>query len=114
MRGRASAADEGAGANRMRISYLATNYPFVYHTFIQGEVQALEALGVEIVPIALNRVQPDDVLSPLDQREAARTYHLKATPPATIASILGRALLRHPVAFVTGLHRALQGHPGVR
>ena len=27
----------------MRISYLATNYPFVSHTFIQGEIAALRA-----------------------------------------------------------------------
>ena len=98
----------------MRISYLATNYPFVSHTFIQGEVAALEALGVEIVPIALNKVRTADVLSPLDEQEAARTYHVKATPPGEIASTLLGALVRHPLAFLKGLRRSLQGPPGVR
>jgi glycosyltransferase involved in cell wall biosynthesis len=98
----------------MRISYLATNYPFVSHTFIQGEIAALEQLGVEVVPIALNKVRPADVLSPLDEREAARTYHVKATPPAAIAATLLRTLLRHPLAFLKGIRRSVHGPPGIR
>lgn len=95
----------------MRIAYLSTNYPIPSHTFIQGEIAEIERLGIQVLPIALNRVGEDDVLSDLDRREAARTYYLKATAPAEILAGVLRVAARHPLAFSRVLGRALSDAP---
>ncbi len=92
----------------LRIAYLSTHYPSVSHTFIQGEIVALEAEGVEVVPMALNRPQASDLLTDLDHREAARTFYVKAVAPATIVATVTSAAIRHPVAVTAGALNALR------
>lgn len=96
----------------MRITYLATNYPMVSHTFIQGEIEALESMGVEVVRIALNSPQDVDLVTRKSRAEAARTYYVKATPRLTVAATCLTAALRHPRATLEGLRRALGAGPG--
>ena len=56
----------------MRITYLATNYPMVSHTFIQGEIESIESMGVEVDRVALNSPEAVDLVSDKNCAEAAR------------------------------------------
>ncbi len=94
----------------MRVAYLSTHYPSVSHTFIQGEITALEATGIEVLPIALNAPGPGDVQTDLDRAERDRTLYVKAIPRAAMVRTLARTLLRHPGAVVrTGLQALASG-----
>lgn len=94
----------------MRVAYLSTHYPSVSHTFIQGEITALEATGVEVLPIALNAPGSGDVQTDLDRTERARTLYVKAIPRSTMVRTFARTLLRHPGAFIgTALRAAASG-----
>lgn len=94
----------------MRVAYLSTHYPSVSHTFIQGEITALEATGIEVLPIALNAPGPGDVQTDLDRTERDRTLYVKAIPRAAMARTFARTLLRQPGAVLrTGLRAVASG-----
>ena len=84
----------------MQICYISTHYPLVSHTFIQGEILALEARGVGVLRVALN-VSDADALDG-DRNEAELTYAVKGTSRRQVAAILLRTFVRHPLAFVRG------------
>ena len=91
----------------MRIAYLSTHYPYVSHTFIQGEIIALEARGHAVTPIALNAPSQEDVLSDHDRREQSRALHLKALPAGRIFSVLLGTFIRHPIAMLRSMQTAI-------
>lgn len=95
----------------MRIAYLSTDYPAISHTFIQREIHALEARGVEVVPITLNRAPESQLLTDLDRTDAARTFVVKRAD-ARVALTLATTAVRHPIATVRGLRRAFRGTNG--
>jgi colanic acid/amylovoran biosynthesis glycosyltransferase len=90
-----------------RIAYLATAYPFVSHTFIQGEVIGLPDYGIGVLPIALNPPADGDLLSELDAAEVARTFYVKGVAPLAVAMTVASTAVRHPIAFAAGSLRAL-------
>lgn len=80
----------------LRIAYIITHYPSPSHTFIYGEIQALGDLGVEVSPISINPIPPEELLSDADRQEAQRTYYVKSLPRAVVfKQCLGFAL-RNP------------------
>ncbi|MCX6519376.1 MAG: glycosyltransferase family 4 protein [Actinobacteria bacterium] len=95
----------------MRIAYLSTDYPAVSHTFIQREIHALEARGIEVVPITLNRAPEGQLLTDLDRSDAARTFVVKSAS-AGVAAALATTMLRHPLATLRGIRRAFGGTHG--
>ena len=95
----------------MRIAYLSTDYPAVSHTFIQREIHALEARGIEVVPITLNRAPEGQLLTDLDRSDAARTFVVKSAS-AGVALTLATTMLRHPLATLRGVRRAFGGTHG--
>jgi colanic acid/amylovoran biosynthesis glycosyltransferase len=95
----------------MRIAYLSTDYPAVSHTFIQREIHALEARGVEVVPITLNRAPESQLLTDVDRADAARTFVVKSASTATAMKV-ATTMLRHPVATLRGIARAFAGTHG--
>jgi glycosyltransferase involved in cell wall biosynthesis len=95
----------------MRIAYLSTDYPAISHTFIQREIHALEARGVEVVPITLNRAPESQLLTELDRADAARTFVVKRAD-AGVAATLASTTLRHPIATLRGIRRAFRGTNG--
>ena len=95
----------------MRIAYLSTDYPAVSHTFIQREIHALEARGIEVVPITLNRAPDAQLLTDLDRSDAARTFVVKSAS-AGVAVTLATTMLRHPLATLRGIRRAFGGTHG--
>lgn len=71
-----------------RVAYLTTAYPKVSHTFIRREILALEALGWEVLRLAIRDAQ-ETLADPEDQREAQRTRHCLSEP---VPRLLARAL----------------------
>jgi colanic acid/amylovoran biosynthesis glycosyltransferase len=91
----------GGSDVRQKIGYLATHYPSVSHSFILREILALEALGLDIEPMAINAAPEDDVLTDVDRAERRRTFYVKAQPKARIARALWRAARTNPFALAS-------------
>jgi glycosyltransferase involved in cell wall biosynthesis len=95
----------------VRIAYVSSRYPAVSHTFIQREVAALRAIGIDVDTVAIRRAAAGEVLSQADRAEARTTY---AILPVTLRRLAGAhlgALLRYPRAYRTTLARALKLAP---
>jgi len=88
------AADPPRGA----LAYFFGGFPILSETFIQREVEALEAAGVPVVLLALEARGRRD----FDDRAARlmrRTYYLEA-PDAARRRAARRLLLRHPLRYL--------------
>ena len=59
----------------MKIAYLLNTYPAPSGTFIRGEIEALEQLGVKVTRMAVRRFD-GPLVDPADLREAAATRYL--------------------------------------
>ena len=91
----------------MRIAYLCSRYPAPSLTFIQREVRALRALGLDVSTFAVRRAAPEEVLSSADREEFERTESLL---PVRVGALLGAhvaALLKGPRAYLSTLRRSL-------
>jgi colanic acid/amylovoran biosynthesis glycosyltransferase len=91
-------------AKPLRIAYLTTHYPGTTHTFITREILALRGLGHEVATFAINT--ENDVMSEVNQAEAATTRYLKGRPIRWMIRTLGACLLAHPVATFATLRVA--------
>jgi colanic acid/amylovoran biosynthesis glycosyltransferase len=88
-----------------KIGYLATHYPSVSHSFILREILALEAVGVDIEPMAINPAPEDDVLTDVDRAERSRTFYVKSQSKAAVLRSVMRAFRRSPRGFLaTAVH----------
>lgn len=83
---------------RSRVGYVMTHYPRLAQTFIAGEIDMVERLGLSVQPFAINT--PDSVeLAALGASErAGRTIYLKRSLLAA-AGILSLQTMRHPLAM---------------
>jgi colanic acid/amylovoran biosynthesis glycosyltransferase len=98
-----------------RIAYVTTRYPYVSHTFIQDEVGALRALGLEIDTFAIRRSDPEHVLSETDRHELQNTYAIRPPRLTHFAVAHLRALAAGPTRYAATLRHAIQlATPGVR
>src|SRR5206468_12788924 len=50
--------------NHMRIGYLIANFPVLSETFVVNDIRGLEALGHEVVAIALGKPDPATLGNP--------------------------------------------------
>ena len=66
--------DGRSGRRRVRLAYLATLYPALSHSFVQREVEALRARGLEIHTFALHGTNPEHVLTEADREAEGTTY----------------------------------------
>jgi glycosyltransferase involved in cell wall biosynthesis len=96
----------------MRIAYLCSRYPAVSLTFIQREVQALRARGLEIETFAVRRAKPDEVLSLADREEFARTYAILPPRLGDLVKAHATALLRRRRDYLAALRWSLGLSPG--
>jgi hypothetical protein len=96
----------------VRIGYLASRYPLISQTFIQREVEALRALGLEIETFAVHRARPDEVLSAADRNSYATTTTLVPTTVRRLVRAHLRALASGPAAYARTMASALAGGNG--
>jgi glycosyltransferase involved in cell wall biosynthesis len=108
---------DGTEAVSGPIAYLTGEYPRVSHTFIQREVAALRAQGLEILTCSIRRTDPGEQTGE-EERDAARTtFYVLAharNPLRLIAAHFG-ALAREPHRYLATLRLALgSSGPGAR
>jgi colanic acid/amylovoran biosynthesis glycosyltransferase len=87
---------------------MVTGYPYPSHTFVQNEVLALRALGVDVVTFAHRRSTEREILSAADREAFATT---KALQPFRLLPYLRAhvgALLRNAGGYVRGLRTAVR------
>jgi colanic acid/amylovoran biosynthesis glycosyltransferase len=95
--------------SRVHLAYISARYPWVSHTFIQSEVEALRELGVTVDTISVRTVPAEEGRSAHDRHALATTRGLlPASRPAMARAALD--MLRHPGATASmvryGLARA--------
>lgn len=87
----------------LRAAYIVSRYPYVSHTFILREIQALRDRGAEIDPVTVRRPEAEDVISPTDRAEQARTHAVLPTTARRLLRAHAAALARHPLAYLRTL-----------
>jgi glycosyltransferase involved in cell wall biosynthesis len=91
------------GSPAVRLTYMATGYPYPSHTFIQNEVRALRALGADVRTVTNRRSSPDQILSEADRREAAATYAILPFKATRFVGAHVEAILRTRSRYLKAL-----------
>jgi glycosyltransferase involved in cell wall biosynthesis len=94
---------------RPSIGYVTSRYPLVTHTFIQREVLGLRAAGFSVETAAMVKATEDQLLSPTDHDEAARSINLRPLSARSVVAHLVRPILRHPLAFAATVRISAKG-----
>lgn len=95
------------------IAYLTGEYPKVSHTFIQREIEALEATGQTVLRCSVRQAPAKDVVGPDQQAEAARTFFVlrAAKSPARLIGAHLHVLRRAPRRWLSALKLAWRTRP---
>jgi glycosyltransferase involved in cell wall biosynthesis len=91
----------------MRLGYLTSKYPAVSHTFVQREIAALRALGLEIETFSVWAAEDAEVLTDDDRRERDATYALLPPNAGDVLLAHVRAGLSRPRAYARAFRQAL-------
>ena len=100
-----------------RIAYLTGQYPLVSLTFIQREIEALRALGVDIHTVAARQTPPEQHKGREGQEAAATTHYLlrEARNPLTLLKAQVEALRSSPARYGRALALAMRMRtPGLK
>ena len=89
-----------------RVAYLVSRYPAPSHAFVQREVEALRALGVEVHTFSIHASAASDLLTARDHDAARATFAL--FPPRWRALLAAQLLVlwRHPLAWLRAFRAA--------
>lgn len=99
----------------MRIAYLTGEYPRATDTFIQREVTALRAKGIEIHTFSVRRTGSEHIVGPEQLSEQQQTYYILPPNPLKLLRAFLMCLLRSPSRFLKGIKLAWDTHqPGIR
>jgi glycosyltransferase involved in cell wall biosynthesis len=96
---------------RRRVTYVASRYPAVSHTFILREVLALRAGGTEVETVSVHRPGPEDLLATVDRQEAGRTWDILPLDKKAFVRAHLRAVCGHPLAYGRALAEAVGSSP---
>jgi glycosyltransferase involved in cell wall biosynthesis len=97
------------------VAYVISQYPTISHTFIEREIAAVRAAGVEVVPVTIRPTPPDRIFSDADRRAAETTTVLLPLRLRTAVRALLLPMLRHPRAFFETFAEAHRtSPPGLR
>jgi glycosyltransferase involved in cell wall biosynthesis len=90
------------------VGYITDQYPATSHTFIQREVLAMRACGVDVRTFSIHRAGADHVLSRADRQEFETTYAL--LPPRRRHLVVAHltAAVQHPRAYLQTVVDALR------
>jgi glycosyltransferase involved in cell wall biosynthesis len=88
----------------MKVAYLTGQYPRATDTFIQREVAALRAHGLEVVTCSIRRTDTQHLVGEEQRIEARATFHvLPATANPLTLFRAKLAALRHPARYFRAL-----------
>ncbi len=82
----------------MRVAYLVNQYPRTSHSFIRREINALEALGVEVLRYSL-RPPSEPLVTEADRVELGKTRAVLGAGALAHGAAVLAAAARRPVAF---------------
>jgi glycosyltransferase involved in cell wall biosynthesis len=102
------------GRDARRIAYLTTFYPLASHAFIEREVTALRARGLEIETFAIRRSGSEHLLAARDFEAAATTRTLLPVSLRRFLADNASLLASHPHRYPSSLVRALSLGRGSR
>ena len=84
-----------AGGNPdLRVAYLNTQYPSLSHTFIEREVQAIRAQGIDARTFSIRKPRSIDQLSDRHRRATAETCYLLSSYRDLAATVISALLVR--------------------
>ncbi len=89
-----------------RVAYLTSQYPGLSHAFIEREIEAIRACGVEVDTHSVRPCPPSELRSETMREEFARTRVLRGTPPGRWSRALARLATRRPDVLPAGLRLA--------
>jgi colanic acid/amylovoran biosynthesis glycosyltransferase len=96
-----------------RVAYLNTRYPRISHTFIEREIRALRARGLEVHTFSIRRPEQEDLLGERNEEASRTTTYLLEL--GRMARSLVRSLIRRPWALVrTAVEGQRLSPPGLR
>ncbi|WP_322865352.1 glycosyltransferase family 4 protein [Aquicoccus sp. G2-2] len=98
----------------LRVAYLTGEYPRATDTFIQREVAALRAHGLDIHTCSIRRTGVEHHVGEEQRTEAANTFHVLAAAkhPLRLISAHFQSLTRSPARYFRTLSLALRTSPG--
>lgn len=95
----------------MKVAYLVNHYPSTSHTFIRREIQALEALGIEVARFSLRPMDKRQLADAADHAELARTRAVLSVGMLGLLGAFLRTLLVRPIRVARALKLAVRiGH----
>lgn len=97
--------------DKPRLAYVMTHYPRVALTFIAAEITVMRELGFELIPIAMNMPEAEDLPTDVYRRERDTTVYLKESR-AKLASALLVSIARHPATILRLLSLAISSSRG--
>ena len=95
-----------------RVAYLTSQYPALSHAFIEREIEAIRACGVDVETYSVRPCGEADLRSATMRAEAARTSVLRGSPPGDWGRALTGLGARRPDVLAAGLQ--LAGRSGRR
>ncbi|WP_432508835.1 glycosyltransferase family 4 protein [Kineococcus auxinigenes] len=102
----------GTGVSGPAVAYLVSRYPSLSHTFIENEVEALRAAGVEVHTFSVRPSPAEQQRSERSRREAGSTTTLLGdTSVPQWLRVGARALTRSPGSLLAGLRLAARSGP---
>lgn len=95
-----------------RCAYVVSRYPYVSHTFVLREVEALRERGLEIETVTVRRPDAAEVIGAKALREQASTHAILPTGPWGLFRAHARALRRGPRSYFAAFWETLKDAPG--
>ena len=90
----------------MRVAYLTSFYPRVTDVWLQREVRALRARGVDLHTFTVRSTDPGGLLSDAQRDEHARTTAILPSSPTTIVRAHATAIARRPRRYLRAIRLA--------
>ena len=88
------------------VAYVMTHYPRVALTFISGEVDEIERLGAQVLPIVMNNPDAADLRTEEVRKRQQRSLYLKASGSHVFLATIA-AFVSHPWAMARLTARAV-------
>lgn len=87
---------------------MLAQYPAMSATFIDREIRAVEAQGIDVLPMSMNEPASHDLLSDEHRHAHARTTYVKAMGSRRILALTARAFAASPSGFASTVAVALK------
>lgn len=99
-----------------RVAYIAGQYPLVSLTFIQREIAALRAQGLDVITCSMRRTPPEQHPGPAEKAEAAATFQVLEALRHPVTALKAQAdALRTPGRYLSTLALAWRTRsPGLK